>query len=235
MTESFITLQTPDGPMEVFVADPGKGGAGLLVIQEAFGVNDHIQDICRRLAAAGFLAVAPDLFHRSGRHLTFGYDEFEKLFPIFAALTNESLETDMRAALDWTRDKATRVGVVGFCMGGFSAFLAACRLPVDSAVCYYGGGIVNGRPGLGLRPLLAEAKGLRCPVLLFFGGLDKHIPLSDAQAIDETLTRLGKPHEVAVYDDADHGFNCDRRASYHAPSAADAWQRTLEWFGRTLA
>lgn len=234
MTESFITLHTPDGPMDAFVADPGQGGPALLVIQEAFGVNDHIQDICRRLAAAGWLAVAPDLFHRSGKRLTYGYDEFQKIMPIFAALTNDALETDIRAALDWLRGRATRVGVVGFCMGGFSAFLAACRTDVDSAVCFYGGGIVHAREGLAMRPVLKEAVNMKCPVLLFFGGRDKSIPRDDVRTIEDALTRLDKKHEVVVYDDADHGFNCDRRASYHAPSAADAWRRTIDWFQKTL-
>jgi len=127
-----------------------------------------------------------------------------------------------------------RIGVVGFCLGGYVSFLAACRTHVSAAVCFYGGGIVTPRPKSSLPPLLSEAEKIRCPVLGLFGEEDASIPLADVEAIRSTLSSLGKDYGVVTYPGAGHGFFCELRPSYREEAAADAWKRTLDWLERNL-
>jgi carboxymethylenebutenolidase len=238
MPNEIVTLATPDGPMDAFVAHPEGAGRfpALIVAQEAFGVNEHIRDVCRRFAAEGYLALAPELFHRSGRGVVVPYDDFPAARVHIGALANEGLEQDLAACFDHLRARVDvdpqRVGLVGFCMGGFTAFLGACRLAPAAAVSFYGGGIVRPRAQGRMRPLLDEADGIRAPILCLFGAEDQGIPLADVDTIRGRLDALRTPHEVVVYPGAGHGFFCDARPSYHADSARDAWKRTLDWFGR---
>jgi len=240
LKEKTVTVATPEGDMDCFLVEPPtqSPGPALLVIMEAFGVNSHIKSVCRRFAREGYVAIAPDLFHRTGKGTVFGYGEWERLKPIFVKLTNDGIANDVKAALAHVRSLPTvdprRVGVTGYCIGGFVSFLTACRTDVASAVSYYGGGMVNERPGMAVRPVLPEAEKTGCPILFFFGGKDTGIPASDARAIDERLTALGKPHEIVTYDRADHAFFCDEREKYDGPASRDAWGRTLDWFRRTI-
>lgn len=240
MVESTLTIDTRDGPMDAYLARPeGPGPApGLLVFQEAFGVNEHIRDVTRRFGREGYAALAPDLFHRSGRGVTLDYVDREALMRHLSVLTNDGLTVDIRAALAALRRHPsvdpTRVGAVGFCMGGFAAFLTACRTDVATTVSFYGGGILRERPGIGLRPLLDETGSIRAPILLFFGAEDAGIPPADVETIRTRLTDLGKTHEVVVYPDAGHAFFCDARPAYRAEPARDAWGRTLAWLARVL-
>jgi carboxymethylenebutenolidase len=240
ITARWITVATEDGPMEAFVALPEEAGPrpAVVIAQEAFGVNDHIRDVCERFARAGFAALAPELYHRDGKGLVFGYDELPKAREHLREVTNEGLERDVVAALSALRAMpevaASRVGIVGYCMGGFVAFLAACRTDVASTVVYYGGGIVNARPGFKLAPTLGEAERIRRPLLGLFGAEDASIPPADVEAIRARLKELGKAHELVVYEGAGHGFSCDPRASFHAAAAADAWSRTRDWLALTM-
>ena len=235
MSEKKITLTTADGEMDAFLAAPNGNGSApaLIVIQEAFGVNEDIRDICRGLAAAGYLALAPEMFHRDGRSVEFGYSEFDKVMPAMGRLSNEGLNMDMKAAYDYLASsplaEKSQIGIVGHCMGGFAAFLAACRLPVNAVVCFYGGGIVHHRPGIGFKPLLDEANRIRAPFLGFFGGKDQGIPQSDVDAIRAKLQECGVDQEIVVYPEAGHGFSCERRPSYHAEASKDSWRRMLAW------
>ena len=237
MRDERVTLTTSDGPMDAYVARPdGVARApGVVVVQEAFGVNAHIRDVCARLAGEGFVAVAPELFHRSGRGVELAYGDLAPVMPHFSRLTNATIETDLGAAFDWLDGDAGVDGpgasIVGFCMGGFASFLGACRLGarVRRAVAFYGGGILRARPNIGLSPLIDEAERMVAPLLLLFGGADAGIPQADIDAIDARLTALEKRHETVVYPGAGHGFFCDLRPSYHAEAAADAWPRTLAW------
>ncbi|HKB69609.1 MAG TPA: dienelactone hydrolase family protein [Thermoanaerobaculia bacterium] len=241
MTEDRIVIETPDGPMEAHRAAPPDGdrGPAVVVLQEAFGVDDHVRSVCRRFAREGYVALAPELYHREGSGRTFGYDDFAAVRPHLAALTNDGIASDIRAALGAVRaDRSVdgaRVAAVGFCAGGFAAFLAACRTDVAAAVCFYGGGIVRERPGMKLAPLLPEAAGVSCPVLAFFGAEDASIPAADVEAIGARLRALGKTFEIVSYPGAGHGFFNDERSSYRADAAVDAWQRTLDWLERRLA
>jgi carboxymethylenebutenolidase len=235
MHEETLTIVTPDGAMEAFVAAPGLAvpSPGVVVAQEAFGVNDHIRDVCRRFAREGYVALAPELFHREGRGVEVPYGDMPNAMRLLATLTNEGLERDLAAALGHLRlhpgvDPA-RIGLVGFCVGGFAAFLGACRLTPAATVSFYGGGIVRERPTLQLRPVLGEAAQIRTPLLCLFGADDKGIPPEDVDAIRAALDAGTVPHDVVVYPGAGHAFFSDARPSYHAASATAAWERTLDW------
>jgi carboxymethylenebutenolidase len=235
-----VTLATADGPMDAYLASPASPGrhAAVVVVQEAFGVNEHIRDVCRRFAAAGYVAIAPEIFHRAGTGIDIPYADMPPAMAQLALLTNAGLEQDLAAALAHLRGRAdvdpARVGVVGFCVGGFAAFLAACRLDPAATVSFYGGGIVRARTGLALTPLLDEADGIRAPLLCLFGSEDGGIPPADVEAIRQRLRGLGSAHEVVVYDGAKHAFFCDARPAYHPAAAAAAWERTLAWCDRHL-
>ncbi len=234
LLESTVTIETRDGRMGAFQVIPGNGPGlpAIVVCQEAFGVNTHIEEVCRRFAREGYVALAPDMYHRSGKFLTYAYDDPGRRQP-FAALTNSGIESDINMALDHLaalpQVDVARIGVVGFCVGGFMAFLAACRTRVATAVCFYGGGIVNHREGLRLEPVLPEAPRIAVPVLCLFGELDTSIPPAEVEAIEKTLAAQSLGHQIVVYPGAGHGFFCDERGSYKPDAASDAWRRTVQW------
>ena len=214
---------------------PTTPSGGVIVAQEAFGVNEHIEDIGRRLAAAGWLAVIPHLFHRTGDP-QLGYDDIQAVFPHMAELSAESIAADLdvaEAALAEAGITPAKTGIVGFCMGGTVAFAAAATRPLGAAVSFYGGGITTGR--FGYEPLVDLAPKLQAPWLGLFGDEDKGIPVEEVELLRAAAATSPQETEVVRYAEAGHGFNCDRRSSYHEPSAADAWARTLGWFDRHLA
>ena len=212
----------------------GTPKGAIVVIQEAFGVNDHIEDVCRRFADEGWLAVAPHLFHRTGDP-KLGYTDMSQVMTHMQALSKEAVLTDVDAALAETTTHgipATRTGITGFCMGGTVALLADTERAFGAAVTFYGGGVKEGR--FGFPPLVEAAPHLRAPWLGLFGDLDKGIPVDQVEELRVAAASSGQPTEIVRYAEADHGFHCDQRASYHAASARDAWRRTLEWFDRYL-
>ena len=235
-----LTIATSDGPMQAWLAKPAGAGpfAGLVVIQEAYGVNEHIVDVCDRLAGEGYAALAPEIYHRRGKGLAFSYETPAPAMEELALLTNDGLETDLAAALACLRGEdgidPGRVGLLGFCVGGFAAFLGACRLDPAATVSFYGGGIVRARDGMALEPVLEEADAIDAPLLALFGSEDASIPPDDVAAIRERLAQRTVGCEVHVYEGAKHAFMNDRRANFHPAAAAAAWIRTLDWFGRYL-
>jgi carboxymethylenebutenolidase len=241
MTEDRIVIETPDGPMEAHRAAPpdGERSPAVIVLHEAYGVDDHIRSVCRRLAREGYVAIAPELYHREGVGIIAGYADFEEARVHLSRLTNDGIASDLLAALAALRSDAAvdgaRVGVVGFCAGGFASFCAACRTDVAATVVFYGGGIVRERPGLSMRPLLPEAERIESPLLAFFGESDASIPRTDVEAIGDRLRELETTFEIVTYPDAGHAFFNDARKSYRADAAVDSWQRTLAWFERHLS
>jgi carboxymethylenebutenolidase len=206
----------------------------VVVAQEAFGVNDHIVDICDRLAAQGWLAVAPHLYHRSGDG-TFGYDDISKVRPFMQALAADEILADVDDALAHLSGAGVPLaatGVVGFCMGGTVSLHVATERDVGAAVTFYGGGVAQGR--FGFPPMVDAAPSLRCPWLGLFGDRDSGIPVEDVEALRASAATSGQVTEIVRYPDAEHGFNCDVRASYHKEAADDAWKRTLAWFDTYL-
>ena len=220
--DNSLTLTANDGhQLAAYCAQPeNKPRAAIVVIQEIFGVNGHIRDICDRLAAQGYAAVAPALFDRiePGVELDYGEPGVARGRDLKAAMIWENAVADLAAAVDAARQFGA-VGVVGFCWGGSLAWLAATRLNSEVVVGFYGGQIVD---------FLDETP--NCPMLLHFGEQDTAIPLADVEKI-----RLAHPRIPVHLYPGGHGFNCDRRASYHADSAALAWDRTMEFLRKNLA
>lgn len=200
---------------------PAEPRGAVVVIQEIFGVNDHIRQVADGYAAEGYAAIAPQIFDRVERDVELGYDEPDMARGIelaFQKLDHALTLLDLQAAVDAAAAHGP-VGVVGYCFGGLLTWRAASDLDgVKAAVAYYGGGIAR---ELERRP--------RCPVMMHFGEKDAHIPLSDVDAIKAAQPDV----RVFVYP-ADHGFNCDQRGSYHAESAELARRRTLEFFAEHL-
>jgi carboxymethylenebutenolidase len=230
-----VMLDSAGGRMPLFAAQlQGSARGAVVVVQEAFGVNDHIEDVSQRFAAEGYRAVAPHLFHRSGDPVL-DYSNIEKVMPHMAALTEADLLADFDATLsylDAAGFESSSIGVVGFCMGGTVSFRAAVRYSLGGAVTFYGGGIQEGR--FGMPSLIQLAPGLATPWLGLFGDLDQGIPVEEVEALREAARTASVPTEVVRYPDAEHGFHCDARPSYNEAAAKDAWQRTLDWFGQYL-
>jgi carboxymethylenebutenolidase len=231
-----LTLDTADGAMGLYEAAPdGTARGAALVLQEAFGVNPHMEDVARRFAAEGYHAAAPHLFHRSGDPIL-DYDTIEKVLPHMKALTEEGLLVDLDATLSHLASAgfpASSVGVVGFCMGGTVSFLASARRALGAGVTFYGGGVTEGR--FGMPPLVDLAAELQTPWLGLFGDEDAGIPVEQVEALGAAAASAPVPTEVVRYSGAGHGFHCDARpGSYHAESAGDAWKRTLGWFAAHL-
>jgi carboxymethylenebutenolidase len=224
--------------MPLYEVEPlgGESRRAVIVIQEAFGVNGHIEDVTRRLAAVGYHAVAPHMFHRTGGG-TVPYDRFDLVLPHFAELADDTILADVDAALEHVRGAgfaAERTGIVGFCMGGRVTFLVAANRRLGAAVGFYGGGIVNGR-GEKLRPLADDPTTLQTPWLGLFGDEDQSIPADEVEELRSRLASAPVETEIVRYPGAGHGFHCDQRDAFDAPSAEDAWERTLAWFDRHLA
>lgn len=218
-----LSLTAADGKScAAYPAEPdGATDAAIVVIQEIFGVNGHIRDVCDRFAEAGYAALAPALFDRAepGAELDYTPEGIERGRNLRAAVGDDGPLADLEAAIAYLREGHARVGAVGFCWGGSLAWLSATRLGADAAVGYYGGQIA---------PVRDEKPG--CPVLLHFGGADASIPPADVEAI-----RAAHPDiPVHVYEGAGHGFNCDRRASFHPEASKLAWSRTLNFLGEHL-
>ena len=239
MTDERANVQTPDGVMDVYEAGvDGDPKGAVIVIQEAFGVNEHIRDVTRRLAAAGYHAVAPALFHRAGGGAIDDYDhvDFNEMLKLFEGVTDDGVLTDVDATLGRLRDQGfadSRVGIVGFCFGGRATFLVAARRALGAAVTFYGGGIVT--PGHFQFPtLIDDAARLRTAWLGLFGDEDGGIPVEDVERLRAAVAAAPVETEVVRYPGAGHGFHCDARSAYHEPSARDGWSRALAWFDRHL-
>ncbi len=233
-----VELTTADGPMRLYVARPdGEPKAAIIVIMEAFGLNGHIEDLTRRVAAEGYLAVAPDLYHRYDTKVA-GYDQMAEIMDMMGRLTDEHSLMDVDAALEYLGGEgfsSDRVGITGFCMGGRVTFLTAISLPVGAAVTYYGGAIVTDGFTAG-QPKLSDRHGdLQAPWLGLFGDLDGMIPVEGLEQLRADLEGNAQPTELVRYADADHGFLCDERPSYNAYAAADGWARMAAWFGSHLS
>jgi carboxymethylenebutenolidase len=219
-----VKLTAEDGHrFDAYRAMPaGTHRGALVVVQEIFGVNSHIKRVADGFAADGYLALAPALFDRAEPGFATGYApaDIERGRAVRGKISLDDMVKDIRAAVRELAKSGYKVGVVGYCMGGTLAWLAATRVDgVAAAVGYYGGGIAE----------TAEEQP-RCAVMLHFGETDASIPREHY----EKVARLHPPVPIHIYP-AGHGFNCDERGSYHEPSATLARRRTLEFLGQHLS
>ena len=216
----FTTLMARDGHQfqAYLAAPPAKARGGVVVIQEIFGVNAHIRAVTDGFAADGYTAIAPCMFDRIRRGIELGYSaaEVDEGRGYMQELKPEQTLKDLAAAIAVIKH-AGRLATVGYCWGGAQSYRAACLLPVDCAVVYYGKVQDAGGPP-------------RCPVLYHFGSEDKSIPLADV----ERMRALHPNGIFHIYEGAGHGFNCDLRPSYDAAAAALARRRTLEFLEQHL-
>ena len=228
IASSDITLTSSNGDFGAYSAQPEGGAkAGVVVIQEIFGVNPHIRSVTDRLAEAGYAALAPDLFHAQQAGVQLGYTE-EDMQSAFALMQNMDVPgavAEVGACIERLRaDTGGKVGVTGFCMGGLITYLSAAAGNPDVAVAYYGGGIANH---------LESASNITCPIMFHFGEKDTSIPLSDVDKVREAVAGLADA-QIFTYD-ADHGFHCDERPVYAEAAATQAWSRTLDFFASNLS
>jgi carboxymethylenebutenolidase len=223
MMGEHVKLKAEDGHvLDGYVAKPVGGPiAGLVVVQEIFGVNAHIRSVADGYAREGFLAVAPALFDRIERGIDLKYvgEDVQKAMALSRQLNTDFFLKDTAAAIDYARAQTQeKTGVIGYCLGGSIAWVAACRLKIDAAVGYYGGSIAQ-----------YALEQPQCPILLHFGKKDNHIP---PEAVDKI--RAAHPKIPIYLYEAGHGFNCDARASYDASSAKLARERSLGFLKENL-
>jgi carboxymethylenebutenolidase len=232
-----VQLDTVDGAARGYEVTPdGPARAAVIVVPEAFGVNDHIESVTRRYAAEGYVGLSLDVFHRSGRH-TAPYDDFRQAMALSEGLTDEGFLRDLDAAIEHLEAGGMppdKVAVVGFCVGGRLAFLAALRRRLGAAVSYYGGGIVGQGAFRALPPLLAESDRIQTPWLGLFGDQDTSIPPDDVETLRHALDSATVPVEIVRYAEAGHGFNCDARPGFDAVASTDAFGRATDWLARHL-
>lgn len=229
-----IKIPVSDGSIPGYQARPEGAGPFpvILVVQEIFGVHEHIKDLCRRLAKQGYLAVAPELYARQGD--VSKLDDIAAILPIVYKVPDAQVMADLDATADWAKNSGhgdtARLGVTGFCWGGRIVWLYAAHNPqLKAGVAWYGR--LDGKTSE-LQPQhpLQRVGALKAPVLGLYAGKDQGIPLSDVEAMRAALKTAAVPCEIKVYADADHGFNADYRPSYSPDAAKDGWQRMLAWF-----
>lgn len=201
--------------VDLYVAKPkSEAVATVIVLQEIFGITDHIKDVCKQYAAHGYLAIAPALFDRIKKNIVLDYSSFAEGRDYKMQLQDEQVLLDIAASAA-TAENDLKVAVIGFCFGGALSYLASTRLNLNCAISYYGGGIAE--KYINQNPL--------CPIMYHFGALDPIIPSTDVAAIQSNHPE-GVFH---IYEDAGHGFNCSDRRDYHSESAKIAFARSLEF------
>ncbi len=226
----FITLPSADGfSLPAYVAEPaGQAKGAIVVVQEIFGVNAHIQDVTNRFAEQGYLAIAPAAFERVRPGVDLGYNESTikdgiALKTAAMALPADAVLQDIQAAIDFAgKTSGGKVGIIGFCWGGLLTWQAACKLNgLSAAVPYYGGGMV-GEAEMARQP--------KVPVMAHFSDHDHSVPMEGVEAFRKAHPEV----DVHIYN-ADHGFNCDHRGAYNEAAAKQARERTLGFFASQLA
>lgn len=228
-----VKVKTKDGEMPAYRAMPDKGGPfpTVLVIQEAWGVHEHIRDICRRLAKAGYYAISSELWARQGN--AGAAKDMDETRKIMNAVPTDQVMTDLDATVAYAKASGkadtAKLGVTGFCWGGFATWMYAAHNPgLKAAVAWYGSDRAKSEL-VPKNPIDVIAQ-LKCPVLALYGGKDQSIPKEVIDKRQEACKADGKTCEIKIYPEAPHGFNADYRPSYRADDAKDAWNQMLAWF-----
>ncbi|PIX97989.1 MAG: carboxymethylenebutenolidase [Hydrogenophilales bacterium CG_4_10_14_3_um_filter_63_21] len=238
LTAGEISVLTPDGAIPAYRAQPAQGShfPVILVVQEIFGVHEHIKDICRRLANLGYLAIAPELYARQGDPRQYAAIP-DILAKIVAKVPDAQVMRDLDACVAWVEANggdSARLGITGFCWGGRIVWLYAAHNPkVKAGVAWYGR-LVGGASAMTPKHPLDLAGALHAPVLGLYGGLDPGIPLETVEKMNKALAAVQLPASKAsilhVYPNAPHAFNADYRPSYRKEEAEDGWKRMRGWF-----
>lgn len=231
-----VKIPTKDVEIPAYRAMPAKGKnfPTVLVVQEIFGVHEHIKDICRRFAKAGYLAVAPELYARQG---DVSNKQINDIMPIVGKVPDAQVMTDLDSAVAWAKKNGgntAKLGITGFCWGGRIVWLYAAHNPqLKAGVAWYGR-LVPPPPerASALQPKhpIEVVKDLKAPVLGLYAGKDGGIPVDSVEQMKKALKDAGKPSEIILYPDAQHGFHADYRPNYNKTDAQDGWKRLMEWF-----
>jgi carboxymethylenebutenolidase len=231
MTGRMVTITASDGgKFGGFLAPPRTTPApGVVIIQEIFGVNEHIRNVVEEYAAAGYVAIAPDMFWRIEPNLQLGYtpDDIQKARGYRGKFNFDAGVRDIESAMDAIRampECNRKLAVIGYCFGGLMAYLTAARTDVAAASCYYGGGIDQ---------FIGEASSVKCPIQFHFGSEDKAIAPAVWDKVRGAFAGR-KDAEVFIYEGAEHGFNCSLRASFNPEASKLARARTMELLHRTI-
>lgn len=226
--------------MATYVSVPGPSAGtnfpSIIVIMEAFGVTRHIEKVCDRFAEEGYVAVAPALYHRDHPNPKLGYDEMPAVMRYMGSLRDDDLIEDINVTIDYLqngfpRTGGQKIGIVGYCVGGRITYLGATSCPGLSAASVYYGGRILVPFGDGPAPIDLTHQ-IKIPVMGNFGAKDQNPTPDDVTQIEAKLKEAGVTYDFKMYPDADHGFNCDERDSYHESSAKDALTRTIAWFDK---
>lgn len=230
-----VKIPVKDGEMPAYRACPaeGKDFPTILVVQEIFGVHEHIKDVCRRLAKLGYLAVAPALYARQG-DVSGMTDIKEIIANVVSKVPDAQVMSDLDATVAWAksagRGNTEKLGVTGFCWGGRIVWLYSAHNPnLKAGVAWYGR-VVGPADELHPKQPVDIAKDLKAPVLGLYGGADTGIPLDSVEQMDKAIEAAGGKSEIHVYPDAPHGFHADYRPTYRQEPAEDGWKRLQAWF-----
>jgi len=230
VTTQWIEIDSADGKFGAYLAIPHtQKGPGIVLIQEIFGVNEHIRSVAEQYAADGYLVIAPDLFWRSGPRIELNYDEagWKRAVELMNATDVGKAQDDIKLTIEALKSQPGLdggVASIGYCFGGLLSYHTAANGLVDVAIAYYGGGIQN---------QLDRADEITVPFLMHFGEEDSHIPLDAVEQIAERFE--GNDYvEIVVYPQAEHGFNCSHRDSYNQRAAAESHGNTLIFLGQEL-
>jgi carboxymethylenebutenolidase len=230
-----VELHTPDGPMSATECKPtGEVKGAVLVIQEAFGLTDHIANVCQRFANEGYVAIAPAMYHRQGSPIV-DYNDMKAAMAVLNKLTCEDVRADTNAALSYLNQQGfadENIGVVGFCIGGVFSFYASTSHKLGAAATFYG---TLGQGRVGFAPVIEQVPTMKTPWIGFFGDQDQGIPTDDVEQMKVAVKSVTVPTEIHRYAEAGHGFHCDARpANYDESAAKDAWSKTIAWFNRHI-
>ena len=230
-----VTIPAADADLPGYRAMPatGQGFPVVLVVEEIFGVHEHIRDVCRRLAKLGYLAIAPELFARQG-DVSKMADPQEIVSTVVSKVPDAQVMADLDATVAWVEKSGTgnpaKLGITGFCWGGRIVWLyAAHGTRLKAGVAWYGR-LVGATDDLHPKNAIDVAGALRAPVLGLYGGADSGIPVESIEQMRAALKKAGNPSEIVLYPDAPHGVHADYRPSYRPEAAKDGWRRLQDWF-----
>lgn len=231
-----VSIPVADGAIPAYHAMPASGNnlPVVLVVQEIFGVHEHIQDVCRRFAKLGYLAIAPELFYRQGDVSQLA--NIDEIRPIVAQVPDAQVLSDLDSAVLWAANTGkadvNKLGITGFCWGGRIVWLyAAHNSQLKAGVAWYGRLVGNPTPLQPTTPV-QMAPYLKAPVLGLYAGKDDGIPLESVEAMRAAIAQANRPSEIIVYPEAPHGFHADYRPSYREEAATDGWAKLQAWFAQ---